>query len=491
MSQPRHTPAPIARWLPYAVIALVVAVTIAHHLPRLLAFQWAMLRYPFPTQGSESLIVYEAGRLARGQSIYVANTPDAHGFVSGPYTPLYFLAVAATLQLTPTVFAGGRAIAFASWLVLLAALGALVWLPVRRRTALVGAATAVVMLAVFVPGAIWAVRIKPTVPALALAALGLLVVQHGYRSRRHLWALLPLIAAYFTKQTAIAAPLAATLFLAIHAGPRAALRFAGLGALGGGALFLALDVVTRHQFYQHIISDHRLPWRPQLLLNFGALFLRDSWPLLAAGLAGALVVVLTRTISITPYYLLTALPLVLTVGVVGADHDHLIELALALAAALGTAVAVLSARRDAIAWAAYPLAALLLAQLVTAWTPDDWYAGELTLPDPRVRAQLDLIVNNLRQTEGEALAEEIGLLILAGKPAPYDDPQLMAALARAGRWDQTQLLDDLARQRFSLVILPPRPRDELWTAEVLAAIEANYTLKFRDVWFTYEAKRLR
>ena len=83
------------------------------------------------------------------------------------------------------------------------------------------------------------------------------------------------------------------------------------------------------------------------------------------------------------------------------------------------------------------------------------------------------------------------MLLLAGKPIPYDDPQAMAELARAGRWDQRQLLDDLARQRFSLVILPPSTRDELWTTETLAAIEANYYLKFRDVWFTYEANRLR
>ncbi len=118
--------------LPYLLIALVVAVTLAHHLPRVLSFQAAMLRYPFPTHGSEGLIVHEAGRLARGQSIYVANPPDAHGFVSGPYTPLYFLAVAATLKLTPTIFAGGRAITFVAWLALLALLGALAWSSAER-----------------------------------------------------------------------------------------------------------------------------------------------------------------------------------------------------------------------------------------------------------------------------------------------------------------------------------------------------------------------
>lgn len=501
----------LLHWLPFVAVALVVVAMVAHHLPRILAFQWAMLRYPFPTQGSESLIVSEAGRLTRGESIYVANGPDRHGFVSGPYPPLYFLAVAATLKLTPTVFAGGRAITFCSWLALLLVLGALVATShgvasgatardnpapdTRRRAGLFGVAVAIVTLAAFSPGVIWAVRVKPTIPALALAALGLLAVQRFHRSPRglYLWALIPFVAAYFTKQTTLAAAGAATLFLLVHAGWRAAARLAGFGALAAGVLFAAIELATGGQFFGHVVADRRLPWHAQLLWNFGALCLRDDWPLLAAAIVAAAVTLRARVPSVAPYYLLTALLLLPTVGVEGADHDHLIELALASSLALGVGLAATLDRqgRPATAWAAYPLVVLLGAQLATGWTPDRWYARELALPGVGERRQLDLIIHNLRNTEGEALAEEIGLLILAGKAVPYDDPQAMAALARAGRWDQRQLLDDLERQRFSLVILPANPRDELWTTEVLAAIRANYDLKFRDVWFTYEAKRLR
>jgi len=158
--------------------------------------------------------------------------------------------------------------------------------------------------------------------------------------------------------------------------------------------------------------------------------------------------------------------------------------ALAVGVALATALDG-SRRASLVAW---PLAALLVAQLVTGWTPDRWYAAELADPAPQTRRQLDLIVTNIRDTPGEVLSEETGLNILAGKGVPYDDPQAMAALARAGRWDQQQLLDDLRARRFALVILPANPRDAIWTPEVLAAIRDNYDLKFRDVWFTYEAK---
>lgn len=480
----------LPRPLPALLVAAITLMVLIHAVPGILSFWAAMLRWPYPMQGSESLIVWEAGKLARGEGIYVANGSERHGFVSGPYTPLYFAAVAATLRLSDTVYTGGRLLALGAWLTLLATVGALIWQAAPRRAGPLGAIAGAAGLATFTPGIIWATRVKPTIPALALAVIGLLIVQRAWRSPRgaYLWALVPFIAAYFTKQTTLAAPLAATLFLLRWAGLRSALRFVLVGALGGLLPFAALTALTGGEFFRHIVADRRLRWEPQLLLNFGALFLRDFWPTLAAAIVGALALLWLRRPSITPFYLLCALAFVATIGVEGADHDHLIELAAASALAVGGALAMTldgSWRASLVAW---PLAGLLAAQLVVGWTPDRWYAAELAEPAPQTRRQLDLIVTNIRNTPGEVLSEEIGLSILAGKGVPYDDPQAMAALARAGRWDQRQLLDDLRARRFALVILPANPRDALWTPEVLAAIRDNYDLKFRDVWFTYEAK---
>lgn len=479
--------------VPLLGIVAIGGVVAFHHLPRIVAFWAEALRWPYPFQGSESLVVWESGRLARGEGLYVANLPDSHGFVSGPYTPLYYAAVAATLRVAPPSYIGGRLIALGFWLTLLVLVVALVRSVAPRRSGWVAALFAGLSLALFSPGVIWAVRVKPTIPALALAVLGLLIVQRTYRSARrtYYWALLLFVAAYFTKQTTLAAPAAAVLFLLVHAGWRVAARFAVAGVVAVGAPFLLLTVATDGEAFRHIVSDRRLAWQPQLLLNFGGLFLRDYWPLLAAAAIAAVALVLARVPTIVPYYLLAAALLVITIGVEGADHDHLIELACACALALGCGLAAALAPRARLLPLAWLLLPLLVAQVVAGWTPDRWYNGELRVPDAAARRQLDLIVNNIRATPGDVLAEEIGLIFLAGKPVPYDDPQTMAALSRVGRWDQQQLLDDLNQQRFSLVILPANPRDELWTPEVLAAIRANYDLKFRDVWFTWQAKRLR
>ncbi len=479
--------------VPLLGLVVLSGITAAHHLPRVVTFWAEALRWPYPVQGSESLIVWESGRLARGEGLYVANLPTSHGFVSGPYTPLYYAAVAALLKLGPLGYTGGRLIALGSWLTLLGLVVALVRAVAPHRSGWIPALFASLGLALFSPGIIWAVRVKPTIPALALTVLGLLIVQRTYRSPRqtYYWALLCFAAAYFTKQTTLAAPAAAVLFLCVHAGWRVALRFAIAGAVAVGAPFLLLTVATEGEAFRHIVSDHRLAWQTQLLLNYGGLFLRDYWPLLAAAAIAAVALVLARIPSTAPYYLLVAALLVVTIGVEGADHDHLIELACACALALGSGLAAALTPRARLLPLAWLLLPLLVVQVATGWTPDRWYSGELRMPDDAARRQLDLIVNNIRATPGDVLSEEIGLIFLAGKSVPYDDPLTMAALARLGRWDQQQLLDDLNQQRFSLIILPATPRDELWTPEMLAAIRANYDLKFRDVWFTWQAKRLR
>lgn len=480
----------VLRAVPLVAVLAAVALTAGHHLPHIVAFWGAMLRFPFPMQGSESLLVWEAGRLARGEGLYVANGPARHGFVSGPYTPLYFVAVAATLKFSATVYTGGRLITLGCWLALLALVAALVVAAVPRRAGWLGAAVAVIGLATFTPGYIWAVRVKPTIPALALAAAGLLIVQRWWSSprRAYLWALVPFVAAYYTKQTTLAAAAAAALFLLLHAGWRAAARFVALGAAAGALPFALLTVATDGEFFRHVVADRRLAWEERLLDLFAGLFLRDYWPLAVAAALAAFLLARLRVPAVAPWYFLAAVAMVWTIGVEGADHDHLIELALAAALAVGTGLAVAFDRRILLVPLAWPVAALLLLQAGTGWTPDGWYAKELATPDPAVRRQLELIVTNIRNTPGDVLSEEIGLIFLAGKPVPYDDPQAMAALARLGRWDQAQLIDDLNRRRFGLVILPANPRVALWTPEVLAAIRANYDLKFRDVWFTYEAK---
>jgi hypothetical protein len=68
----------------------------------------------------------------------------------------------------------------------------------------------------------------------------------------------------------------------------------------------------------------------------------------------------------------------------------------------------------------------------------------------------------------------------------------MTALARDGGWDQSAFVGQLQEGRFPLVLLagdafdPAHPlRSDILTPQMLAALQAGYTLLFRDVYYTY------
>ena len=128
-------------------------------------------------------------------------------------------------------------------------------------------------------------------------------------------------------------------------------------------------------------------------------------------------------------------------------------------------------------------------QIALAYRPQPWYLGELAPDDPP-----DRYIAFLHATPGEVLADDVGLLYAAGRPLRYDDPSTMGPAARSGVWDQRGLIQEIAEQRFSAILLPVNlDRDTAdatgrWTPEMLVAVRAHYRLVFRDTIFTYIPK---
>jgi hypothetical protein len=98
----------------------------------------------------------------------------------------------------------------------------------------------------------------------------------------------------------------------------------------------------------------------------------------------------------------------------------------------------------------------------------------------------------IRNTPGDMLSEDNWLLLKNGKRVIYDDPAAMAALANAGAWDQTVLLQDLQRRKFSMILLQYDLTGETynprWSAEGLKALQANYEVLFRDVVYVHSPR---
>ncbi len=542
------------------------------------------LDYPYPRPGSEGLILYNSLLLKHGGDIYAPITPDR--FISGPYPPVYYWLAAAVLPdklpdfSTPggvsSIFLPGRTIS------LLAAICAALLLPAliifqggygaRGRTAILGAGAAGLLAGVLflsLPQVmVWATRFRGDMLMIALTAAGLTCVaigtancglriadcgllsptktpgapglakgsegsdnsQSAIRNPQSAIGWFWLVAgaaffsiAFYTKQTALAGPMAAAAYLLI-VDWRAGLKWCAVMGAFVLAPFVVLDFATGNWFYLKLVTYHSLPLRALTLtrlLQFA--FWEDEWPLILLALAqciGYWIVVIrnwkkasgTRHLLV-PLFTLAAIITLPTGAVVGADHNHLLMPGLAMSAGVGALLAQLlvnltgdqrpatdlvfrnpqSAIRNLFALAAALLVAIYI--LLTS-EPSSWYAPDLTMPTADQQEQLRKIVLNVSKNPGTLFfSDDPGLLALAGKQTTYDDPFTMAALATENRWDETAYRTHLANGDFSLLLLacdvnnPNTCRSDTFTPGVLAAIRAGYNVLFRDVVFTYVPKK--
>jgi hypothetical protein len=193
------------------------------------------------------------------------------------------------------------------------------------------------------------------------------------------------------------------------------------------------------------------------------------------------------------YTLVAPLTLV-AIGETGANHNHLLETLLAYSISAGILVGLLLRQKPSIA--SWPrifgghmaITALLATQLWLIAQPQAWYGSEL---NPASRDGPKRLVTFMRSKPGEILADDPGLLLLAGKPVRYDDASTMGPAAEIGKWSPRGLLDDIANRRFSAIMIPvdldvetadPAGR---WPPEVLAEIKRYYRLLYRGDVATY------
>ena len=498
------------------------------------------LDYPYPRAGSEGLILYESMLTRHGGDIYSPITPER--FISGPYPPLYYWLAAATLlgQLPdfsgpdpPTsIFRDGRIIS------LLAALLAAALIPLiiifeghhhrSMKRLLLAAAAGLAGSMVFLSlpqTTVWATRFRGDMLMLALTAAGLLCVAFGSRNRQvegktpsrftfHVSLLLGAVffaLAFFTKQTALAGPIAAAACLLLR-DRRLGLRWCLV--MGSAVLvpFVALDIATGHWFFLKMVSYHSLPLSEvtfSRLLQFA--FWEDQWPpiLVALGFVGLMLARPVRGYrtkqdnvepSVIVVFTLASFLFLPTGAVIGADHNHLLMSGLAISLATGSAVAWAA---NSLGWErpllpAVSLAGALLLIVIYATVtapPSSWYNPDLMVPSEEVQEQYRKIVYNVSQNPGTLFfSDDPGVVALAGKETAYDDPFTMTALAASGRWDEAAYRTMLREGKFGLLVLscdvntPQFCRADTFTPGVLDAIRDGYQVLFRDIMYTYAPK---
>ena len=441
-----------------------------------LAYQSLAIPHRYSLDYGEAPLVNQAMRLASGQNIYQADISDPPYTISN-YPPLYVSVLAASVKLfgPSQTFLVGRIISALSAWVASICIALIIYSLARDRFA---AWSAAFIFLTFPFVFYWSPLLRIDMFALALSLSGLCVlVLDTPSARRLVGASLLLVAAIYTRQSyALAAPLAAFVWLWAHDW-RQALR---LTALVGGlslALFFILNGLTRGGFYLNIVTANVNEFKLDLLI-FNWDRLRDAAfiPILIGLLSLFLVRRWNRLWTLAAPYLIGSTISAITIGKIGSNVNYLLELCAALSLAAGVVIAWSRAYISFYSLRAALLIIMSFGMLRMINTTLKDYTWDLR--ERRAAAKdLSELEALIADTPGSILADEyMGMLTLQGRPLIIQ-PFEVTQLAWSGKWDQTRLLNSIKDKEFAAIIIYDRPwADERWTPEMLDAINRSYRL---------------
>ena len=473
-------------------------------LPRLVAF-WeiasSLVGWQWQFDFDEGHNLNATVLLADGTNIYAQNGPDR--FISAPYTPLFYVVNAPFTWLFGPTFGPGRLLSVLSALAVAVLLAYIAHNLTRSWP--VGVLAGALWLSMS-PVIVWAGFYKQDMPSIALQVAGLAWVVRYRDSNRRYVAVAFFAVAFFTKQSAVTAGAAASLWLLLRDW-RTGLRFVDLMAAAIFIPYLAVDFLLNGGLSLHVIGYQSKPWNVGYVLHMLSRLWDEYWPTILAG-AGVLACGITLMLSrgrrtvwrgiggswglIGLYTLAAAGWTCIATGIKGGNYNLLLDglPPLALLAPLGAGYVAyrlpyvhgrlrLWARGGALA-----LVALFAVQLVTFADPRSWYHN--SWPGPQQERLMQGLSRIIASTPGDIYSEDDYLLLHNGRPVIYDDPSTFPILAEDGRWDDSVFNQSLRDRRFGLIIL--WPGSGRFTSVGYRAFTDNYKLADADSLHSYAPK---
>jgi hypothetical protein len=460
-----------------------------------------LFAYPFQFDESEGMIVAETMLLDQGTNIYLRPGPEL--FIAAPYPPLFYLLAwpAQHIVGTEPSFKIGRAIS-----ILASVLAGVCLFGIVRavtRSSLAGALSAALWWALGLV-AFWGSLVKPDVLAVAfgLAAMWWLLA----RPPPQIWWALPFFwCAFYTKQTAVAAGVAAVAWLLVTR-PRAGIGFGAAYLAGIVVPSLALNLATGGGYFYHMFALHDLPWDPDRYLDYARGFLQAyGWfvvPGLLAGVVAAGTWVVRRVRGqqgpsevqggmLVFFYMCVSHVASSGTGTFGGNHNHFLEWAAASCLGLGLGAGMLLRAGTWPAKAAgVAVALLLISQVPSLFSTPRWLGLELRVPPLAFTEGMMNVFQYVTNNSGEAYSDNVGLMLLAHKKLWSTDPFTQTHATYYGRWDETALVKAIKQRRFSQVVLridatAPDAGSGDVSPGILQAVRDNYKLDQRNVENVY------
>lgn len=509
---------PRTLWLKRALWA-GVALGLLFYLALTLWLALSAIFFPYQLDYGEGIVLWFTRQLALGQPIYKGL--EGLPYASSNYPPLGMMLAVPFRVIFGDTYAGGRTLSFVAALLI----AALIYQFVRVESStyprpplspssgvqeewggssrIAGALGAFFFLgSTFVYH--WVPLFRVDLIGLAFTVAGIFFAWRWERQRvvtagaspfvHYLWlAALFFLAAFYTKHSLLLAPAAAVVAIFLR-NRRAGASFALGLALTGGAIFLALDVLTQGAFVFGLVTSNATLWLWPTFLSLTGDFLWCYLVLIAFAMLGWVARIRSvRRIPQTPrdraepvgvleIYALAAIASLGFAGRVGAWENYYLEAIFVVCLFAGLAFAPLLRRGVAApAW----LPVLLLIQLALFWREHNPVIARDLMEV--VRAGNQQLAPLVRAEQGIVISEDMGLLATNGKVVDYYTFQY-SNLARSGVWNQHWELENLRAGAFPLVILLQGTRENVdghhnFTREFVSALDYNYGLSLENAYY--------
>lgn len=487
------------------------------------------LGFPFQLDREEGFLLNQAILLSRGDTLYPPI--DRYPYLVGNYPPVYPAVYSLFVKCFGPSLPLGRLI---NLLAAVAILAGLAWSVASRTRRVVPAILAPCLFAATWDFNQWIAYARVDILALCLTLWGFIRFSAAPEKGGARGTALLLSLALLTRQTLLAAPIAAVLVLAFRRDWRSMRSLSLRMALYTGGAYGLLFLVTSGQAWSHLVTYNANPfhwdqvgvwtrhlWRFQRFilvlapLTIICLTYLEKWERWgrdaevstagdasdeasgdgAAGNDSAAPAAArpSAPAAARPYlqvpetiYLVLAFASILMVGKEGAASNYLLEFHMALALFLGVHVAAVRnlGDRPFRHHALGLLNALLFLGLsfhaVSLTHSLLWRRMLLSEPPPGATERLagTEVLEAVEGVKGEVIVEEPIYAILSGHEVLFQ-PFILSELARQNLWDQTEFVGDLRSGRFEVLVTTADVFNEdqyfiAWTPEMRAAIRGTY-----------------
>lgn len=431
-----------------------------------LANGWTRLHVRHQLDYEEGNVLNAAVLITHGQTPYPP--PQSWPIVINPYRPVPYYLTAIPVSMRGPNFAAARTLVWFSTLLcgLFAGLIA--------RHVIQSSIAGVIATSLFISHSLvqyWMPILRVDLIGLALALGGLWVFLCWPRA--WLVAVLLFVAAIFTKPTFFAAPLACFLSLIVAKEFRKAAIFGASGAALGTIALLFMQRQTHGAFWFYLFGTHPDPWRFSHYLLMFRYFLHGAPILIVVAVAAFLCLLLRRNFDLLTLYTICALLATFTAGKLGSNDNHMLELTAVACTLSATALARWASSTRVLSFVA-SIACLLLA----AWISLQLRFIPTAAPEP----DCNLCYNLVQQWPSERiLSEDVGALVLAGKPVWVSNPFVYGQLTTSGKWSDEAVSSRIRSHWFDLIVLSEdaRMNTDRWSPALRDEISRNYRLAAR------------